>query len=270
MISVVIPSYKNATYLNLCLQSAIEYQHDLNQIIVVLDGPDEEGKEVATQFSDAVDLIELETNRGESVAHNIGVTLAESNRILIVNSDNVFPPEWDTKLNAVFDPAKIFSPNQIEPETSIFSSFHIRDLGKTPETFQFDTFEKISNELSNNSIVTSPDGQTWPVFMDKKWYMILGGIDERFPFTAAADWDFFMRAELAGLICERLNTVNFYHFAGAGTRTPESMERRQQREMQSFEYFLWKWGFLPDRFNSRNSAVPAGKFIRGVEMPIYP
>ena len=38
MISLIIPTYRNPDYLDLCLQSAIEGQTTKNEIIVVIDG----------------------------------------------------------------------------------------------------------------------------------------------------------------------------------------------------------------------------------------
>ena len=99
-------------------------------------------------------------------------------------------------------------------------------------------------------------GQTWPLCMQKKWYMILNGIDSGFPSPAVADWDFFMRCELAGLDCKRYMGTHFYHFAGAATKkTPEQAERHQQGEMASMEYFKWKWGAYPVRDRLKNSCL---------------
>ena len=36
MISLIIPSYRNAEYLDICLQSAIEQQENKNEIIVAI------------------------------------------------------------------------------------------------------------------------------------------------------------------------------------------------------------------------------------------
>ena len=38
MISIIIPTYRNPEYLDICLKSAIEQQHHSNEIIVAVDG----------------------------------------------------------------------------------------------------------------------------------------------------------------------------------------------------------------------------------------
>ena len=49
-ISVIIPSYKNPKYLDLCLKSIIENQTDRNEIIVVLDGYADLSKDVVEKY----------------------------------------------------------------------------------------------------------------------------------------------------------------------------------------------------------------------------
>ena len=271
MISVVIPSFKNPRYLNLCLRSALDNQVDTNEIIVVLDGPCEESVAlIRANYASRINVCEFAENRGQQLAHNTGVTLANRERILIVNDDNVFPPRWDERLNRVYMPKRLITPNQIEPNPSMFPSFHIVDFGKTPEDFQFDAYAAYANDVWERGEKTpmgvfGEDGQTWPVFMEKTWYMAMNGIDERFPSPAVADWDFFLRAELMGLDCCRLKNVCFYHFAGAATkRTPEAAAQHAAKEAASFDYFAWKWGYSPMRPPHTNSAFPPQAVVNGV------
>ena len=46
MISVIIPTYRNSEYLDICLQSAIEQQDNKNEIIVAVDGYYDESKDI--------------------------------------------------------------------------------------------------------------------------------------------------------------------------------------------------------------------------------
>lgn len=262
MISVIIPSYRNPEYLDLCLKSAFENQDEENQIIVILDGFVDESRDVITKYP-GLDVVEFENNRGQQVAHNTGVHFAESDKILIVNDDNVFPKGWDSNLLPHFAENLVITPNQIEPEPSIFKSFVIENLGTTPQDFQYKKFLHLEDTLINP---TTLDGQTWPLFMSKKWYMALGGIDVNFPSAAVADWDFFLRCELAGLQCIRLNSIHFYHFAGAATKKRDS--GWNQNEMNSFEYFEYKWGFHPSMKVSNHSKIP-NQDVRGIQFSKY-
>lgn len=259
MISVIIPSYRNPAYLDLCLKSAIEGQSsDKNEIIVMLDGYGDESLPVLEKYKKKnIFVVNLEQNMGQTYVHNTGVALASHKNILIVNDDNVFPEGWDVKLNryeAALD-TRVFSPNQIEPNPSIFPSFVIKDFGKTAIDFKLDEFLNYESRLTSSLGDITEDGQTWPLFIKKKHYMALNGIDPGFPNPAVADWDFFMRCELMGLHCNRLNNIHFYHFAGAATkRSPEQATKQAHGEAESMLYFEWKWGKKPFR-DRRNSTL---------------
>lgn len=242
--SVVIPSYRNPEYLDLCLRSAFQNQTTDNQIIVVLDGYADESEHIVTKYKN-LNVVAFEENRGQQVAHNTGVTLADCEHVLVVNDDNVFPRNWDKKLSAYASmyPDAVWAPNQIEPLPSIFQSFIHKDFGRTPSTFDYEAYLAYAGDDVGSSIPIGNDGQTWPLFISKRNYMMLGGIDVSFPSPAVADWDFFFRCELAGLRLLRANNLLFYHFAGAATKaTPERAAQHAKKEQESHEYFAWKWG----------------------------
>ena len=140
MISVIIPTYKTPHALDLCLYSAIEGQQNKNQIIVVVDGFYDLNKKVLEKYSKDIDILNLEENIGTCRATNLGVFNAQHDKILIVNDDNVFQNKWDIKLEDIFQPNSVISPNQIEPSPSIFKQFHIRDCGRDPKTFDLKQF----------------------------------------------------------------------------------------------------------------------------------
>jgi GT2 family glycosyltransferase len=258
-ISVIIPTYRNPEYLDLCLLSAIRGQDKENQIIVIVDGFYEESKSVLERYKDKIVVLALPENKGQTYCHNTGVTLAENEHVLIVNDDNVFPVHWDSALMEEFEPDYIITPNQMEPNPSIFKSFIHKDLGRTPDTFDYNQFIQEAEKYQSNLFgYFTNDGQTWPVFMSKFKYMALGGIDPTFPSPAVADWDFFYRAELAGLKCVRQQACVFYHFAGAATKRDGA--GHSEGERKSHDYFAWKWGQYA-RLDENNNKVPIiGKF----------
>jgi len=125
MISVIIPTYKEPEVLDICLTSAIEGQTEKNQIIVVVDGFYDLNKDVLEKHKEHIEILNLEKNVGLCKATNLGVYNARSNKILIVNDDNVFPDEWDVALIASYRPGAVIAPNQIEPIPSMFKQMHI-------------------------------------------------------------------------------------------------------------------------------------------------
>jgi glycosyltransferase involved in cell wall biosynthesis len=240
MISVIIPTYKEPEYLDLCLKSCIEGQVEKNEIIVVVDGFYNENKEILDKWGPQILILDLGQNKGLPHATNMGVYNATNDWILIVNDDNVFSKGWDKSLsrftNNLYKNRKfVVSPNQIEPNPSIFPQFKIGDLGKNINEFSLEKFLLLENIISDDNVDNF--GGTLPIFTRKDWYLGIGGWDENYPTNGVvADWDFFFKCELIGIELLRDYKTNFYHFAQIATGT-----QRQITEQQGHEYFQYKW-----------------------------
>ena len=226
MISVIIPTYKEPEYLDLCLKSAFEGQVNNNEIIVVVDGFYELNKPILDKYP-KVNVLDLGSNKGLSVATNWGVYNATNDYILVVNDDNVFPLNWDVELEPHLSKGKVVTPNEMEPKPSMFTQKHIKDLGTSPSEFNLEEFWEY--ELTLNS---PPDdaGSTLPFAMYKYDYLAVGGWDIMYPSPHVVDWDFFLKCEYFGMEMVRVYK-HFYHFCGAATRpTPEQSAKSTQKE----------------------------------------
>jgi O-antigen biosynthesis protein len=241
MISVIIPTYKSTTALDLCLRSAITGQQNKNQIIVVVDGFYDLNKEVLERWKDSIDILNLETNQGLCKGTNLGVYNAKYDKILIVNDDNVFPRFWDTTLLDDWQEGSVITPNQIEPFPSMFKQMHIEDLGRNPETFDLDAFWLYDYHYASGD-KTEECGSTLPIFMSKLDYIRLGGWDENYELGMVADWDFFLKCQLSGLKMIRTWNCHFYHFVSLSTMTPEKQQQRRSSEINGHMYAQYKWG----------------------------
>lgn len=250
MISVIIPTYREPEVLDLCLKSCIEGQTNKNEIIVVVDGYYEENKEVLYKYQDDISVLELKTNQGLSRATNLGVYNASNDLILIVNDDNVFPMEWDTRLESQYKPGAVYAPNQIEPIPSIFSQFIIQDLGRDPKTFDLAAFRAF--EINKSKMVTDINGSTLPIFMSKQDYLKVGGWDESYPGHWVVDCEFFMKCNLNGIGSIRLYNIAFYHFVSVGTKSEERIKESIYKEQMCHEHFRYKWGSYMKRDSQTN------------------
>lgn len=253
MISVIIPTYKEPEALDLCLRSAIQGQQNKNEIIVVVDGFYDINKEVLEKYSDDILILNLETNQGLCKGTNLGVYNASNNLILIVNDDNVFPKDWDVKLESVYEPNSVIAPNQIEPFPSMFKQIHIQNLGRNPATFDLEKYWNYDGEVSKDLIESA--GSTLPIFMSKKDYLKVGGWDESYPGAWVVDWEFFLKCEMCGMKMLRSYNCHFYHFVSLATKTPEREMESRDKERMCHEYFKYKWGQYAKHNPSNNSKL---------------
>ena len=243
MISVIIPTYKAPEALEICLQSALSNQAGDNQIIVVVDGFYDLNKEVLEKYEDRVSILDLETNQGLCKATNLGVYNSAHDKILIVNDDNVFPPNWDVQLLSTYKKGRVVTPNQIEPTPSIFDEFVTQSFG-APDEFDKDGFYELADKLSESKFTDK--GSTLPIFMDKQDYLTVGGWDESYPGAWAVDWEFFHKCDLAGFELVRTHNCHFYHFVSYGTEvTIKEKKTKHGKEVLCHDWFNYKWGFYP-------------------------
>jgi len=249
MLTVIIPTYREPEYLDLCLKSLFDTQVHNNKVIVVIDGYYELNKEILKKYKNKVEVLIFNKNKGLANALNCGVYNTTTEYFLTVNDDNVFPKDWDEILLNDTSRDSIISPNQIEAvKSTIFHDFITKDFGRTASTFKYDEFIESEPKFRENKLLLR--GTIYPFLMSKEKFMILGGWDTSFPSSHVVDWDFFMRTEMNGMENFRSLKLNFYHFYGKATKnTDENTEINKQRfsqmEEEAHTYFYYKWKFLP-------------------------
>lgn len=255
-LSVVIPTYRNPECLDICLKSATENRAKDTDIIVVVDGYLEESKDVLERYSDKVKILDLGKNYGMQHALNVGVYSAETEYVLIVNDDNVFPKDWDIILDKIRTEKCVITPNQIEPSGPSIFNFPIVDYGMV-NGFEYDRFVREEQKIRKKMF--SADGGIFPFLMEKKWFVAVGGFDVLYPSPFICDWDFFLRLEMIGLEFMRSHHLHFYHFGSVATknRTDGEEFKFKMSENKARETWLFKWGFNPP-LRENNSHKPSG------------
>jgi hypothetical protein len=105
-ISIVIPVYNGAAYLEACLKAVHELRPAPLECIVVDDGSTDGSAEIA-RAAGAI-MIESPGRRGPACARNLGAARARSAILLFVDADVVVPPDTLARLAARFaeDPAR--------------------------------------------------------------------------------------------------------------------------------------------------------------------
>jgi len=264
MISIIIPTYRNPEYLDICLKSAIEQQKNKNEIIVAVDGFYEESEEVLNKYKDDINVLDLGENQGMQMALNLAVMNATNEIIFVVNDDNVFGEHYDEEIEKLLiDREKsVLTVNQIEPTGPGIFNFPVKDLGKNPSEFKYEEFISYSNSIKKEEITT--DGGIFPFAMHKKYYMAAGGFDTMYPSPFICDWDFFLKLDLMGLGFTRTHNAYLYHFGSTATKNGKEGEKFRASEQPAAQTFMYKWGTPPSLYEN-NSHRPRGNTIRGIK-----
>src|SRR5918996_103717 len=119
MISVIIPVYNGAAYLNSCLEAVAASDYGSYECIVVNDGSTDGSQAIAEQFAMPVQVVNLaEGPRGPAYARNRGAEVARGSVLFFVDADVVLVP------GALRLVAKVF---QEQPDlAAVFGSYDAR------------------------------------------------------------------------------------------------------------------------------------------------
>ena len=263
MISIIIPTYRNPNYLDICLKSCIEQQHNKNEIIVAVDGFIDESKEVLEKYKEQINVLDLGKNQGMQSALNYGVMNATNEKIFIVNDDNVFSKDFDLEIEAQLKEKNVLTLNQIEPEGPGIFNFPVKDFGRNPEEFKYDEFIKYEQSIRKNELTI--DGGIFPFAMYKKYYMAAGGFDVMYQSPFICDWDFFLKLDLIGLGFTRTHNAHLYHFGSTATKNGKEGEKFKATEGPAANVFMYKWGIPPQLFKNHSHNPKNGLVIKGIK-----
>jgi GT2 family glycosyltransferase len=96
--SIIIPAYRAATTIGVCLAALIDQDYGQPYEIIVVDSsPDETPALIARQFPE-VQLIHLEQQTDPALARNIGAQRARGDYLLFIDADCIAAPDWIGRL----------------------------------------------------------------------------------------------------------------------------------------------------------------------------
>ena len=261
MISLIIPTYRNPEYLDICLKSAIENQVTKNEIIVAVDGFIEESQHILDKYKNDIQVLDLGENQGMQTALNLAVYNATNEFLIIINDDNVLSKDWDKLILDKAQDGFVYTINQIEPTGPGIFNFPVKDLGKHPRDFKYEEFLQYELTLRKDNLTL--DGGIFPFVISKKDYMVVGGFDTMYQSPFICDWDFFLKLDLNGIQFYRINNLHFYHFGSAATKNGREGDKFKQTEYHAAQMFMYKWGISPQLFEN-NSHRPKNNTIKGI------
>ena len=90
LISIIVPIYNSAGYLDKCLASLMKQTYKEIEVLMINDGSTDSSEEICKKYAD-IDrrfILYSQENRGRSVARNQGLNLAQGQLIGFVDSDD--------------------------------------------------------------------------------------------------------------------------------------------------------------------------------------
>lgn len=241
MFSIVIPTWNNLTYIQLCVESIRKNSAHPHQIILHIN----DGSDGTLEWAKAeqIDYTHTADNAGICVAVNQAAALATQDYIVYMNDDMYVLPDWDTELlreiDALPDDNFMFSATMIEPSDHHNPCVIVQNFGTDLTSF------READLLAQFASLPKTDwnGSAWPpTIVHRKYWHIVGGYSIELSPGMSSDDDFAMKMWMAGCrMFKGIGASRVYHFQAKSTQRIIKNDGRKQ--------FLMKWGINQSTFN---------------------
>ena len=238
--SILIPTWNNLAYLQLCIKSIRQNSFFKHQIIVhINEGAD--GTIAWIEQQHDIDYTISSKNIGICYALNICSTLAFTDYILYMNDDMYACKNWDKflwdEINKMPDKLFFLSATAIEPKAQSICSIE-KNFGTDIQSFEE---QKLLSEFAEISF-KDWNGATWPPnVLRKELWNIVGGYSAEFSPGMYSDPDFSMKLWQAGVrVFKGTSASRVYHFGYKSTK--------RIKKNKGYYQFIAKWGMTSSTF----------------------
>ncbi|MEZ0128555.1 glycosyltransferase [Flavobacterium sp. LBUM151] len=175
LISIVIPCYNDAQYIEQSVFSALNQTYSQIEVIIVDDGSNVETKEILKKIEPKITKLITQENQGQSKARNVGIEASKGDYILVLDSDDYFEPSFCQKAILSF----------CNPEIKLVASF----VKRFNDFYCYDFYPN-GGDLKDFLICNQAAAGS--VMFRKQDFTTAGGYDETMR-SGFEDWEFYIR-----------------------------------------------------------------------------
>lgn len=239
--SIIIPTWNNLPFLQLCVRSILSNSNYRHQLIVhVNDGSDGTLEWVKSQSE--LDYTYSPENIGVCYALNAARALMVTDYLVYMNDDMYVCPGWDLGLHeeitAVSHKHFFFSSTAIEPTETGNNAVIVKNYGRETTDFNEDELLKTFHEMPMHDW----QGSTWPPnVVHRDMWDLVGGYSVEFSPGFYSDPDFSMKLWKAGVrLFKGIGKSRVYHFGSRSTK--------RSGKNKGYYTFIKKWGMSSGTF----------------------
>jgi glycosyltransferase involved in cell wall biosynthesis len=239
--SLLIPSWNNLEYLQLCINSIRKNSTFTHQLIVLINEGNDGTLNWVESQSD-LDYVYSPKNMGICYGLNACRSLVKTDYMVYINDDMYLLPGWDSAFDNEIKQLNhrlfMLSATMIEPVETGNPCVMVQNYGRDIETFR-------EADLLNDVVQLNKDdwfGSTWPpnILPTELWDLV-GGMSIEFSPGMYSDPDLSMKLWKAGVRhFKGLGNSKVYHFGSKSTK--------RVRINKGSDQFLMKWGLSSNTF----------------------
>ncbi len=142
LFSIVIPVYNSEKYLRNCIGSCLAQTFSDFEVVVINDGSKDASKDILTEYTKKTDKIHVYhfENAGVSVSRRRGISLANGEYIIFVDSDDTISPNLLENLQTAITAFE--KPDIIRYQSNLVNDFKHKD----PDRYNF--FENVNTPMN--------------------------------------------------------------------------------------------------------------------------
>ena len=244
--SIIVPTFNNYKYLKTSINSIIKNSTYNHQIIVHINGRNEETENFCKSLN--LEYTITEYNVGLCTGVNIAAKQSKNELVVYAHDDMYFCPKWDyfliSEIKSISHKNFYLSSTQISPIKALPGSKmnHIYfDCGNTLENFNEQKLVENFESLKFHDL----QGSHWaPHVISKNLWNEIGGFSEEFNPGFGSDPDLNMKLWNNGVrIFKCVNNSRVYHFGSQTSRKNNRVVRNSANKT-----FLTKWGISIEFF----------------------
>lgn len=244
MISIIIPTYNQETFLRRCIESIRRFTAEPYEVIVV-DNGSQDGT-LAYCRNQRLMLVSLPNNRGFPAACNVGLQVASSDRLLLLNDDTEAVPHWLTEMNRCLDAEEDIG--MVGPMTNYAGGSQrlLDDSGDAAAIAERLHREQEGEVQEVRRLVG------FCLLLKRSVLDKIGLLDEAFGRGHYEDDDYCYRARLAGYRMMIARGAYVHHHGSQSFQRWNTDEWEQLIE-KNRQVFVQKWGFDPRQMHAAES-----------------
>ena len=237
MFSILIPTFNNVKYLELCIDSIKKNSKFDHQIIVHVNIGDDGTIEYLNKIN--IEYTHTKYNSGICEGINKASDLAKFDYFLYAHDDFYFCPLWDEVLKNEID---LVGHNNFYLSGTMMHSGQIPfDCGDNIDDFDEKKFLENYKDLNYYNF----QGSTWaPTLVHRDIWDKVGGFSEEFFPGTGSDPDFNMKLWKLGIrIFKGINDFKVYHFGSIVLRKKiNEIKKNSKYGSKGAKIFILKWG----------------------------
>ncbi len=217
-VTVVIPVYNGGAVVRECIDAVLTHTRPTVRIVAINDGStDAETLEILEGLPDRVEVVHNDVNLGYTKTVNRGLTLADRDDVVLLNSDTIVGPLWLQRLRTTaYSRRSVAAVSAVSDNAGAYAMPLAGTANPWPTSSSTSDIARFVGTRVREFSVEAPSAHGFCMYLRRDAIDAVGGFDEEnFPRGYGEENDWSFRALAAGMTVLMAPRVFVRHAQGA-------------------------------------------------------